>query len=742
MGIRATYRANLTQSVLINFLQNLKVPTEPEINAKIEDLLIVEDPSNPSDSIRLDLSRPILSQKNLSFPFKSELSASRVNGLMGALYSDLNVLYDTGLEIEKGYILSVNDTLVSLRNIESEIDSLTSEINRMLLLTEDTEGTLFVVGDDFENNRLIDLDETEASFDPERRAVSIATDSGDVAVLPAVSLEGATVRPISQVRGVPITEISNPDSFLNLDETEPTLYTMRANEPITATIAIIIETAGNEPIAAKGISILPFILGESVETLIQYSRDGETWEDLPVQERIRRTAGVVNYTFRKIHFRFLKIHLSKQAWTSESNDGYNYVFGLSSLRVLNETRVYRHSSVFQSKTFFPKASDGSPIKFTKAIISDICYEQPPSTSATFYLSMAIPDGNGDFTHTGFQMVSPFRDLDDAGISAVLADITTIDRAEHEATLMSRGLEPDGISIDYRSRDSVGRGILVSEIDVNDVTVMDSTSRDDWIEVWRNVGDRTSNLSINSASREVVPAGWTKSEENFYSTYVSVTNPGGVNVDFGNRYITVNSRPVRGVVHFATGCHHITISPEHWFRKDGFDSVAEFNEARNEYVGVRRLYGDNGLHGPPVLDGGATMFDPFYPYNQRLLIEGLTYTEGFLGERVYAGFERYAAHYMSQVSPFDLDGLHWSDYSKFAIIDVIEGEAPNIVRSKAISMLVNPEASSNDEVPERITVVKRPVAATIAEGITFKAVLQTDDQTISPLLEGYEIKMVR
>ncbi len=742
MGIRATYRASLTQSVLINFLQNLKVPTEPEINARIEDLLIVEDPSNPSDSMRLDLSKPILSQKNLAFPFKSELSASRVNGLMGALYSDLNVLYDTGLQIEKSYILSVNDTLVSLKNIESEIDSLTSEINRMLLLTEDTEGTLFVVGDEFENDGFIDLEETEASFDPERRAVSIRTDSGDVAILPAISMEGSTVRPISQVRGVPITEVVNLNSFLSLDPMEPTLFTMKSNEPITATMAIIIETEGGRPVAAKGISVLPFIYGESIETLVQYSRDGEIWEDLPVQDRIRRTTGVLNYTFRELHFRFLKIHLSKQAWDSEHNGEYLYRFGLSSLRVLNETRLYRHSSVFQSKTFFPKNSDGSPVKFTKAIISDICYEQPPSTSATFYLSMAIPDGAGDFTHTGFQMVSPFRDLSDAGISAVLADVTTIDRTSHEGTLMSRDLEPDGISIDYRSRDSVGRGILVSELDANNVTIMDSASRDDWIEVWRNVGDRSSNLSMNSADRQVVPAGWTRSEENFYSTYVSVSNPGGMNIDFGNRYITVNSRPVRGLVHFASGSHHITISPENWYRKEGLTSVVSFNQTTNEHTGTRVQYGGNGLLAPAVDAPAVQSHDPFYPYNQRLLVEGLDYAAGFLGERVYVGFERYAAYYMSRVSPFDLDGLHWSDYSKFAIIDVIEGEAPNVVRLKAISMLVNPEASSNNEIAERITVIKRPVAATIAEGITFKAVLQTDDQTISPLLEGYEIKMVR
>lgn len=750
MGVRENYRANVTQSVLIDFLQQLKVPSEPMINSRVEDLLLVSDPENPEVSMRLDLSRPILSQKNFKFTYKEPLSASRINSLMGAIYSDLNVLYDTALQIEKGHLSSVERTLKDLSEIEREIEGLLSEVNRILLVTEETEGTLSIVGDNFEDNTLIDYAATTANIDRDRQVVTIAPLTGINTPTSGIDLTLANVSISSLTRGIQ----GNIHNFRGmLDSTPaPSEISLLSQEPISAVVSFVIDMTNvlvngtARPKEVSGVSIVPSTLGRTVDILVQYSLDGIDWKPLPVAEPSRRTSGIVNYTFPKTSLNFLKIFASKVNYDTQSNNNYYYNFGISRLIVLDQEKDLQSSSTLQSVHLIPTGLDGVPVLFTRAIISEVCYERPPNTSIDFYLSMLVRDNQGDLVPTEFQKISPFQDVDQDGIAATVADVETLDNVTVSGVkIMPQAhewAEFGQLDTSYRGRGTPGKGVLVTQI-ADGGSLVKASSEEESVEVWRNVGEKDSNRSVYNERMEILPAGWSLNPDTgSYSTYIDIQDRAGVTIDFGNYSIIIDSVETQGVTFLSYGVHKVEIFAENWMvSKDGFAGATSYDILSKTFQGSRRRYGDTGTGDNIVIAENESMLDRFYPYNQRLLIEGLDYhSEDFLGEKVYLGVGLYAAHYAEQVSAFDLESSAGSEYDKFAIVDVIEGIAQNSVRSYGLLMnLVQMDSTQNREL---LTIAMRPTDATVAEGVIFKAVLNTEDRISTPSLEGYEIKMVR
>jgi hypothetical protein len=702
----------------------------------------------------LDLSMPITSQKNLKFEYRSPLSSSRINSLMGSVHSDLNVLYDTGLQIEKNHLSGIERSLRDMEEIELEIEALISEVNRLLLVTEETAGTLATVGDNFENSSQTDASATTANIDRQRQVVTIAPLTGVATPESGIDLTQASIV-ISSLTAGQTTHETAPDNML-ANSDDHTGISIISTTLIEAVISIQIDltnvlvNGSRRPKEVSAISLFPFSLGRATDVLIQYSLDGIDWRPLPVADPARRTSGIVNYRFPKISLNFIKIFMSKQDfdevdYRQNGSARYYYRFGIKKLLVSEEVRRLSEESVFQSTQLFPTGANGEPVKFTRAIISEICYEKPPGTSVEFYLSFLVRNNLDQITPTEFQQISPFQDVETDQIASKMADIGTIDRVvQNGIKIMPQPQEWagfDALGTSYRGRGNPNRGILVTGID-DQGTLIKAESSDQWIEVWRNVGDWDSNQACYSPDGSLVPAGWRVDQATSNRmTYIKVEDRAGVHVDFGGNTIIIDSRRVKGRVFLAYGMHRIEILSKNWTDpKDGFALATSYDNLTYTFTGSRRRYGAAGTESVLVSAANETLLDSFYPYNHRLLVEGLDYHEDFLGERVYSGLGTYAAYYAEEVSAFDLEASDPEEYGKFSIVDVIEGVAPNITRSHGILMnLVDDPSHSNLEVS---TVIMRSSDASIAEGVVFKAVLYTENETSTPSLEGYEIKMVR
>jgi hypothetical protein len=223
---------------------------------------------------------------------------------------------------------------------------------------------------------------------------------------------------------------------------------------------------------------------------------------------------------------------------------------------------------------------------------------------------------------------------------------------------------------------------------------------DSVEIFRNVGTPNTTVKVNG-----VQAGW-RFENPYYISIVEISNPNGLAANFGDKEIIVDSSIYSGNSIIPAGLHEIKIHKDNWFPVGIFTTLDTLKSA-----------------------------DKFFPFNQKLLIEGYPISDIL---NPYNGVSLYAGYYMKEVAITDfLFNISPDDYSKFAI----DYDAANPVAGKDSNMVfvVKSNENSSDFLDEKFT-IRFDVIDQLYKYFWLKAELSSLSAGETPILEEYSLRL--
>lgn len=711
MNIQQLYLEKISQEILLEMLKDGITPSSPALVEAIRD----------KRAGRL-LSAPISVQPRATIERFEQASAKKFNDIMANIISDIDVLYDALLNTEQQIYLGGARTFKELSRLQKEAQRLNDRADRLLLVTANTEGLLSVVGDSFDTTEKIDLEETTALIDT-------ASGSAQLSYYEGTEITGITELDLSRIRDedIRVTPLDpaltrNPGTHnSNLvdmvrESDHPWMYTVASRSIIpSASIEVVIDLSravqsGAEDLTINRISFKPYLTNNSILLAAQYSSDGVSWKAIPVTDPIRRLAGPTLYLFEDISLRYLKFIITKDSPDSPIAAGSEYRFGVEHIGVYSKKQSFVASSQLVSTPLFPLAQDGSYKNFSNAVLSVVCEHILPDTTIDY--SIAFVTVTDDVTtQTSFYPVVPLNRENRNGQQIIsIGDATK--------TSLSTKINPSIRDFAFAlNSENVLAELTLSSIDPT---------------VWRNVGFNDRYYSVYHADRSLVEAGWRKEGAEY------ITNgffERSISIDFGPSPIEIDGQSVSGRIVLSPGIHTFRVSEPNWFSLEGMDRVTSVDSSSHKIIGRRSYYGSLGLEGTfediPTIERNYEKLDPLFPYNHKLLIEGLAYATTYQGERIYKGADMFAAYLPQRLSESDF-GLFGAtgDYNIYSIIKR-EG-------ATADSIMLKWTQNSEDTPREKIVIVEK--AGEFAQGLVFKAVFNTSNPRRSPSLDGYTIKV--
>jgi len=711
--IEELYLKKIAQHILIEMLKDGVIPSSVVLTELIRDRTAGKD-----------LNAPLIGQDKPTIEFGERASASKFNDIFGRIWDDLDVLYDTALETEQELSLTSARTEAELKRLEKEVAALTERANRLLLVADQTGGLLQVVGDNFQDTSNIDLGETTAFIDTSSQVVH-----GNYFITEAINLDtemdlskiedaDIAVSPLNPaLRRNPGTHDSRLTDMLREGD-HPWLYRLDSLAPLaSAAIEVVINlnkavVAPATSIAISKIAFDPYITNNSLLLTMQYSVDGVSWNDIPVVDPIRKLSGPTTYLFEGINLNYLKMIIAKDVYDENvQTNTFVYKFGIRHLGFYGVKDVFVEESVLVSGRLMPTNPDGSAIQFTQVSLAKACEHIEPSTNIEYGIAFLIP-GEG-YTQTDFFPILPLNREDLIGPQVLSVAGSSVVTSE---VVISQEDEDFPFKLDTSNRLLEGREI-----------------GDERTEVWRNLGFKDRLYSIVQPDGKVLEAGWHQ-DGPYYITYGLVDSLAGMVIDFGPSSIEIDGVDTSGRVSLSPGIHHFRVQEQNWYSLRGARQILTIEPS------IKRIRGTQAICGAEGLDAGAdevtetaeyTVIDPLYPYNHKLLIEGLDYAVSYQGAKPYKGVSRFAAYLPRLISESDM-GLFSdeTDYDIFSLTRIADNVAPRF--------MVKWAQYGAEEPRERFLLVAK--TGDYAEGLVLKATFKTTNPRRTASLDGYEIRV--
>lgn len=710
--INEVYKRAITREVLLKMLEEGIIPSREEL-LRIVDRRIGD----------LNLNQSEFAQRPHRIDWKEEASASKFNRLSRSVVGDLLVLYQSYLESEQRFSEATERALLEMNRLSRKSKSLNERVNRLLLTTEKTGGLLNVVGDSFSDASNIDQTRTTAHLDLDNQTVHgqyfrsdelNPLDTVDMSRLTEDHITVTLLDPSSRL--APGTRDSSTLDMFTSEE-QPWMFTASHPGPNSVGIEVRVDfTEAAKPlelITAYKIGIAPYTTNNSLLVLCQHSVDGVTWEDLPVEEPLRRIAAPTIYMVDSLEFRYLRFVLTSDTHSRLDQNGRAlHDFGIRRLYVHDVSNTFVESSELISTQYTVLNENGNRKKFTKASLSKACEHVENGTQIDYYIAFLTET----LVELDFQKVIPLNREDTTGPQ--IAEIDDVAEALTTTTI------------------DVTAPLFAGVNQANNYLLAGNVTSDS-VEVWRNVGDRTRFYATRQASGRFTEDGW-EYDGTHYNTFIYVSDDGGQEFDFGPRPIWIDSERVTGNVRLSKGVHSIRVSDENWYSLRGLHAIASFDAVTNQFLGSQRKFGDTGIEDDADdIVHPYRVIDPLYPFNHKLIIEGLEYQNEFNHDRTrqtYRGAARYASHFLQKLSPVDVEmNVDNMDYSKFAIT-----EGRNDPDPPGNRILIKWHQYEAESPRESFAIIEK--TATYAEGLVLKAVFITNNPRRTPSLEGYEIKI--
>ena len=448
--------------------------------------------------------------------------------------------------------------------------------------------------------------------------------------------------------------------------------------------------------AEYGVNKVVFVAAGSTATSafiisVMYSTDGVDFLLVPIDGHTQSTLDTATWTFPSLNTRYWKFLITKNG-ADDINTGGDYVYevGAKSISFYEEVYDPDEGNTFISIASSVTGADGDPLEFQKVALK-ACELLPTGTDIHYSVSV---DGGSSYV-----AIAPC-DRENPSKPAVL-DFSQAVASTNEDSTDIYDVTVGSMQLDYNR---VSTFVRIGEADeiLNWYIPAGSTSSlvEDNVIIYRNVGSKTRSTDT---VRGVAP-GWSFNEETgTYSTIARVDDPAGVSIDLGSTTMTIDGVDRTGVVLLAAREHSISITLTNWSAvTPGLSSLE-----------------------------GLEAADPLYPYNHKLLIEGYDYASSFPEEKIYSGVNLFAELKMSYVPVHEFNTQIEND----DMVSYTRDADP----SSNLAFVLKTNSLFGDQASEYFLVEYKLTNRTFTT-LVLRAVLTTEDPSVSPVFYGYTVKL--
>jgi hypothetical protein len=700
--INETYRTYLIEQIIKQFLFSQQNPTTAAVNQALEQALInFPDQTQPQILAYQDL---------VKAESHKTANPDTYNQLFQIIHQDLLVLHQECLKQSQ-------DQLCFLERHEREMSLLSRHIRKLqhnlgsaLLVNQDTVGYLHYLADNFSDASLVDLSQTTAALNLTTHCASLGTGAPSFLKLSTTQLTLADCQIAVQTRYGLVGTSVNLDNLLSVFQSDASTWRSQLKYQ-TSDQEVVLEIRvklAPQAVAVNRINFTNYTVGDNKTILsVQYSTDNYNWIDLPTEPLSRYLDEAADLIFPTQDMQWLKFRLSKSDPDYIDQGVYVYEFGAKNISFYNY--VYGSAGILVSKALSPVDNYGNQIDFN-AVSLEVCEAIPDGCGIDY--SLSFDQGNN------FLPICPLGS-NQSNVSKVLTANTLVDIRSPDFVVSL-----DATNTYYLANQSISlsHDILLAYTLAQDMVLQNYS-------FWRNIGLR----GIKNPVRNGI-AGW-KVDGEYYISTIQVNQSDGIVINLGASQMEIDGTWCTGHTAIIAGKHTVRTHKNNWSQlylsSNPSVVVTSFLQAVDNLDGT--------FTGKDSSDSALTVRDPLYPYNHKLLIEGVSYLPEQMSTTnpVYIGIDLFAECLMTRVSEFDLiNNVSDNDMTKFALITTGSPAAQYFL----VKYLPLSQDPADRYTNETFRLYYKQQESTSIEDIIFKASLTSNSPTISPQLYYYIIKL--
>lgn len=692
-SLSAFYKNFIKEKIFKDFLQKGKVPTQSEVDKELSKTI---KESN-------DLASPLLSSFSYFVESGETSSARKVNQTFKTIESDLSVCVAAVIEQEKQIADLYDSSYSKIIGLQNKITTIKENVDKILFESKNTDTHEELFYEKFSSKEMVNQNLTNADVDEKTKEVTLKSTEqyyvdlkslgALIQVNPEVNTKIVSSGDVGQMKISNILDNSN----------KVWMYQVSTSESLPS---ISVDVIVRIPAGAAEVSKIVFEphsvnLKTQMSVEISFSSDGLNWL-YPDGEKKKRLEQTTSLTFKMAKYEYWKIRFTKLGNDGFFSNFFVYNFGLKSLNFYG--KKYDKISRLDIAYFYSK-----PIYFKKSIEManiKVCHTIPEATSIKYFIG---PIYSSQVLSIDNQTLSP-ENLSYYSLDINDRDSATIDFLNTENSPVIQGIKVNE-ELSYKDKgqyDYCIDALLPSNYTKTGTIILRN-------QLNQSLHDALGvEKKLNSKSY-----GW-GFDGDYYSTYVLIEKDNGVEIDLGSTEMYINNLKVQGKVLLAKGLSFIVTHRDNWFSLD--------------------------LSSLPV--ESDVSLDPLYPYNHKYLIEGF-------GDLLYGQNLNLVIDESKLIDIIDKQKSYprsqnkcWSikmkevDFSSFVSknkneLDVFSYKIDNTNQERIV---VKSDPDLGLITNETFSIITKLHSAENIKGLIFKAILETDNNDVSPILTEYLVKV--
>jgi hypothetical protein len=690
-SISAFYYEFMKGKILKDFLKSSKIPTQLQIEEKINAFALKSN----------QFQNPILAGTNYYIEEGEISSASKSNQTFEAIELDLNTCINAVLD-QENKVSDLYDTSFSkLKSLQNKIDTIKKNVEKVLFESKNTDTHEELFYEKFSSKDMVDIKNStidanlalgEVSLQSkEQYGIDLATSAVDIRLLAEVNPRISNSVDVGEMGIENIVKGSN----------KVWMHQISASEALSSVYVDIIIRVPSSEVEVNKIVFDPYSvdLRTQVNLEIYYSNDGLNWL-IPDGENKKRLQNLTSLSFKGLKSEYWKIRLTKFGNDGFFSDSYVYNFGLRSVSFYG--KKYNKISRNDLGYFYSK-----PIVFKnniKIASVKICDSKPSESSIKYSLAPVYESELEDINN----QIKSILDLTYYPLNFADKDLVVFDFLNVSSFPVINNLNLKE-SLSYKDK---------AQYDFCLDTVLPSGYSKSQTTLLRNGLDQNSQLSLGLENLKT-QTGWAF-DGSYYSTYLLVEDEDGILIDTGSTEIFINNKKVNGKVGIAKGLNFIVTHRDNWKSID--------------------------LSSLPV--ASTQSVDPLYPYNHKYLIEGI-------GQTLYGRSLSQVIDDTTLLKIIDKSGIYssnprncWAIKMREFNFDTFVSKAKNeldvfsykIDNTNQERIIVKSDPDIGLINNETFSIITKLHSAENIKGLIFKAILETTNNNVSPILTEYLVKI--
>jgi hypothetical protein len=691
-SLSAFYKDYIKEKILKDSLKNGKIPNQNEMDEALTSIYKTTD----------EFRNPLLATVPFFILNGETSSAKKTNETFNAIESDLSICVTAVIDQEDKISSLYDSSFSKMAGLQNKVSLLKEEVDKVLFESKNTDNHEELFYEKFNTSDMVDQ-----AFS----TVTIGTKE--------VTLKTTEQSPIdlsTAVDSIVIIAENNPKIINSVDIGSMTVNNIVKNNnkvwmhQLSSTEALAsarIDLIIRIPSLSTEINKILFEpysvdLKTQVNIEISYSKDGLNWL-YPDGEYKKRFDQATSFSFAGCKDEYWRIRFTKFGNDGFFSNFYVYNYGLKSINFYGKT--YDKISRLDLGYFYSK-----PILFNnnvKFANVKICETVPTETSIKYSLA---PIYESELADVNDGSITP-EELYYYPLANKDVDSQTIDFLNSSETPIVDGILISQV-FDYKDRNE-NDYCLNNELPVDFVKSQTILLRGALNQSLFTTTGKEYNTNNGQFS------GWNFNGTH-YSTYVLIEDHNGLEIDLGSTQMFVNNIGVQGKIVLKKGINNIVTHRDNWKSLDLTTLPLESDEA----------------------------VDLLHHYNHKYLIEGI-------GEDLYGRDTSTIIDDIALVDIIDDTNAYsrypkacWStkmkelDFETFTLktkneLDVFSYKIDN-TNQERIVVKSNPDLGLIND--ETFSIITKLHSAENIKGLIFKAVLETTNNKVSPVLTEYLVKI--